>query len=256
MYLANTIENNARCSYYGVNSVPWTVVDGNVFSNNGNNTITSFDLNFEVNDGTMMTENWTGSIGPLEKVVVSLPAYTFVPQANNSLTVFTDNPNNNSDEYPKNDTLNFPIMEAPAATFTLFLFLKTDNAPEETTWDVKDAQGTEVVQGGQFGYYEKTEFNANIVSAHERFDQTKALQVYPNPVSAITTASFYLVNPDNVSLNLYNIFGQQVWNHQPGYLGAGEHQVKIDAGNLTPGVYILQMATGNKIYTRKITVNR
>ncbi|MFC2101637.1 T9SS type A sorting domain-containing protein [Bacteroidota bacterium] len=280
--------------------------------NNGNNTVTSFDLNFEVNGGTLMTESWTGSIGPLEKTVINLPDYSFTPQATNTLNIFTDNPNNNSDEYPKNDSLNVSIAEAPATTFTLILFLKTDNDPEETTWDVKDAQGnivesggpysvpnvvnrdtiylseegcytftiydasgsglccsngnglyllqddqgTEIVMGGPFGFFEKTEFNANIVSARERFDETRALQVFPNPVSNIATASFYLVNPDNVSMSLYNIFGQKVWNHDAGYLGTGEHKVEIDAGNLTPGVYVLQMATGNKVYTRKITVSR
>ncbi len=280
--------------------------------NNGNNTITSFDLNFKVNGGPMATESWTGSIGPLEKTIINLPDYEFVLQANNTLNVFTDNPNNNSDEYPKNDTLDISIVEAPATTFTLLLFLRTDNAPEETTWDVKDELGaivesggpysvpnsmnrdtielstegcytftiydangtgicctngnglyllqddqeTEVVMGGSFGYYEKTEFNANIVSAHERFDQTKALQVYPNPASRVATALFYLVKPDNVSLNLYNTFGQKVWNNQPGYIGAGEHQVEIEAESLAPGVYILQLTTGNKIYTRKITVSR
>lgn len=280
--------------------------------NNGNNTITSFDLNYEVNGGTVVTENWTGSIGPLEKVVINLPDYTFTPEADNALNIFTDNPNNNADEYPKNDTLNMAIAEAPATTLTLILFLKTDNAPEETTWDVKDAQGivvasggpyvvpnvvhrdtiylaeegcytftifdsggngiccsngnglyllqdnqeTQIVLGGSFGYYEKTEFNANIVSAHELFDQTRALQVFPNPATSTTTASFFLVKSDKVELNLYNIYGQKVWNHQPGTLGSGEHQVEIDAGSLAPGVYILQLTTGNKVYTRKISVSR
>lgn len=280
--------------------------------NNGNNTITSFDLNFEVNGGAVVSESWNGSIGPLERATISLPDYTFAPQASNTLNVFTDNPNNNADEFPKNDTLNVPIVEAPATTLTMILFLKTDNAPEETTWDVKDALGTvvesggpysvpnvvhrdtieistegcytftiydaggngiccqngnglyllqddqetEVVMGGPFGYFEKTEFNANIVSAREQFDLTRALQVYPNPVSDIATASFYLVNPDNVSMTLYNTFGQQVWTHQPGYLGTGEHQVGIDAGSLSPGVYVLQLTTGTKIYTRKVTVSQ
>ncbi|MBN1200070.1 MAG: hypothetical protein JXA23_12005 [Bacteroidales bacterium] len=101
--------------------------------NNGNNTITSFDLNFAVNGGTVATESWTGSIGPLEKTVVNLPEYSFVPQVTNTLQVFTDQPNSASDEYPKNDTLNIPIVEAPATTFKMILFIKTDNSPEETT---------------------------------------------------------------------------------------------------------------------------
>lgn len=300
------IENVSSTNCSGVLSPIVTV------RNNGNNSITAFDLNIEVNGGTVVTESWAGNIGPLEKAVIGLPEYTFVPQENNILKIFTDNPNNNADEYPKNDTLTTTIFEAPATTFTLILFLKTDNAPEETTWDVKDAQGnvvdnggpysvpnvvhrdtielstegcytftiydaggqgiccsngnglyllqdsqgTEVVQGGPFGSFEKTEFNASIVSARERFDQTRALLVYPNPASNIATASFYLVIPDLVSLNLYNAFGQKVWNHEPGYLGTGEHQIEMDAERLAPGVYILKLTTGSQVYTRKITISR
>lgn len=280
--------------------------------NNGNNTVTSFDLNYEVNGGTLATETWTGSLASLERVEVSLPDYTFVPEENNMLLIYSTQPNNVSDEYPKNDTLSMEVVEAPATTLTMILFLKTDNLPEETSWDVKDDQGTvvashgpytepnlltrdtielpsegcytftiydsggdglccahgaglyllqddegtEVILGGQFGYYEKAEFNANIVSAHNQFDQTRAIQVYPNPTSSVATATFYLVRPDNVSLNLYNTFGQQVWTYQPGYLEAGEHSVEVDAGNLANGVYILHMTTGEKNYTRKITVTR
>ena len=280
--------------------------------NNGNNNITSFDLSYKVNEGSLVTESWTGTIGPLERAVINLPEYTFTPEATNVLKVYTDNPNSNTDEYPKNDTINFGIISAEATTFTLYLFVKTDDNPEETTWDVKDDQGTviesggpysvpgvihrdtieipvegcytftiydaggqgiccshgnglymlqddqgtEIAQGGNFADKEMTEFNANLVSARYLFDQTRALQVFPNPTSGVTRASFYLVNPGNVELNLYNTFGQKVRNLQPGYLSSGEHQVEIDLQNLTPGVYILQLTTGNKVYTRKISVSR
>jgi hypothetical protein len=300
------IENVSKTNCSGVVTPIVTV------RNNGNNTITSFELSYEVNGGAVQTESWTGSIDPLEKAVVNLPDYTFLPEENNTLKIYSLNPNNSSDEYPKNDTLTFAIEEAEATTFTLFLYVKPDDNPEETTWDVKDDQGnvvesggpysvpgvivrdtielseegcytftiydsegtglccsdgnglyfleddqgTEIVQGGTFGYYEKTEFNANLVSARERFDETRALQVYPNPATSITNAIFYLVNPEKVELNLYNTFGQKVRNYQPGYLGKGEHQVEIDAENLSPGVYILQLTTGNKVYTRKISVSR
>ncbi|MFH1159769.1 MAG: T9SS type A sorting domain-containing protein [bacterium] len=280
--------------------------------NNGNNTITSFDINYKVNNGAVSSHSWTGSISPLERTQVILPDYTFTPETSNILKIFSDNPNNSTDEYPKNDTLNVLIAQAKATTFTLYLFLKTDNNPQDITWDVKDAQGTvvanggpyaapgivyrdtieilsegcytytiydaggngiccsngnglyllqddqgtEIVQGGNFGAYELTEFNANIVSARELFDQTRALQVYPNPAAGVTTAFFFLVDPGKVELNLFNAFGQKVRTYQPGHLTAGEHQVEIDAANLVPGVYILQLTTGNKVYTRKVSVGR
>lgn len=37
MYLNNTTDNNARRGVYGVNSIPWAVIDGDRFSNNVNN---------------------------------------------------------------------------------------------------------------------------------------------------------------------------------------------------------------------------
>ena len=36
MYLANTQENNARVNYYGVNSVPYSVIDGNYYTGHPN----------------------------------------------------------------------------------------------------------------------------------------------------------------------------------------------------------------------------
>jgi len=280
--------------------------------NNGNNTVTSFDLNFQVNGGAVVTESWTGSIGPLEKAEVNLPDYTFTPEADNALTIYTNNPNSDTDEYPKNDTLDMNITAAPATTFTIVLFLKTDNAPEETTWQVTDAQGTlidsggpystpnvvhrdtifiqsqgcytftiydsggegicctngnglylledtqgtEIVMGGPFGYFEKTEFNANLVSAAEQFDQTRALQLFPNPAEESTKASFYLIDPDYVTFTLYNTVGREVKKWLPGYLPSGDHNQELNLDGLQSGVYILKMQTGNKLYTRKLTISR
>ena len=280
--------------------------------NNGNDDITAFDLNYKVNDGSVVTENWTGTLSPLEKAIIELPDYAFTPMADNNLQVFTNEPNGTSDEYPKNDTLNFPIVSAEPTSLTLYLFVKTDDYPEETTWDVKDDQGTivqsggpyeepgiiyrdtiyipsegcytftiydeggqgiccthgnglyllqddlgtEIVQGGNFTDYEKTEFNANLVSAHTIFDETRALQIYPNPAKTTATAVYYLAEPGNVDLQLFNAFGQKTMAFTPGYQSAGEHNLSLNLENLSPGIYYLQLSDGNKVYTRKLMVSR
>ncbi|MCK7514363.1 MAG: hypothetical protein MZV70_67010 [Desulfobacterales bacterium] len=55
-----------------------------------------------------------------------------------------------SDEYKKNDTLANFSDAAPVTTGRVFLFIKTDNAPEETTWDIKNSAGTIVGSGGPY----------------------------------------------------------------------------------------------------------
>lgn len=280
--------------------------------NNGNNTITSFDLNFNVNGGTVSTQGWTGSIAPLETTSVTLPGYTFTPQLSNTLQIYSNHPNSSTDEYPKNDTLTIPISGAEATSLTLYLFIKTDNNPQETTWDIKDAGGlivasggpyttpnivnrdtieipaygcytftiydaggngiccnngnglyllqddlgTEIVEGGNFGAYQPTEFNANLPSAIEVFDQTRALRVFPNPANGSATAAFYLPDPGTAELSLKDMTGRNVWSARPGYLPEGDHRTEIDLTGVVPGIYFLQLTTGNKVYTRKVTVNR
>jgi len=100
------------------------------------------------------------------------------------------------------------------------------------------------------------EFNANLVSAQEIFDQTRALQVFPNPSDNMTTAAFYLVTASKITLNLFNSFGQKVWTYGPVNLPGGAQAVEINTGNLTPGVYVLQLSSGDKMVTRKLTVTR
>lgn len=280
--------------------------------NNGNNPVTSFTINYMMNNGTLSTFSWNGNIAPLEKAVVTLPDYSFTPEATNILSVYTSNPNTIGDEYPKNDTMTTTLVSAPITTFTVYLFLRTDNAPEDITWDVKDMQGqviqsggpytnamtmyrdtidvpaqgcylftiyaagghgicctngnglyfledsegTEIKQGGTFGYYDLVEFNANLVSAREIFDQTRALQVYPNPAAHEVTVSFYLTDPNPVGFALYNTIGQIVQTFQPGYLTSGNHEIKVDVSAFQPGVYYLKMTTGSKVYTRKLTLTK
>ncbi len=118
--------------------------------NNGNNAVTSFEVKYRINGGTVGTYNWTGSLSTLQKAVITLPEITFTPLANNLLQIFTTNPNLIADQYPKNDTLNIAIEQAPPTNQFALVIMRTDNAPEETTWDVKNSAGTVVSSHGPY----------------------------------------------------------------------------------------------------------
>lgn len=118
--------------------------------NNGNNAITSVTIRYKVNDGTVNSYTWNGSLASMHKVVVSLPEYAYDILSQNVLTVFSTNPNNISDQYPKNDTLKFNFTSAPVSTSQVKISLRTDNKPDETTWEIRNSLNVVVFSGGPY----------------------------------------------------------------------------------------------------------
>jgi hypothetical protein len=118
--------------------------------NNGNDAVTAFHIKYQLNGGTLNDFTWSGNLATLEKADVTLPTITFTPLAHNTLTIYTVNPNNVSDQYPKNDTMNYSIAGAPITSGSYLFRLYTDNNPQETTWDIKNSGGTVVASGGPY----------------------------------------------------------------------------------------------------------
>jgi hypothetical protein len=110
--------------------------------NNGNNTVTGMTIKYRVNNGDLSTVTWNGTLASMKKVNISLPEYEFNILTNNDLVVYSVSPNNLADDYPKNDTLHFPIAASAVTTNAIRLVLRTDNSPLETSWDVKNSLGT------------------------------------------------------------------------------------------------------------------
>ncbi len=77
---------------------------------------------------------------------------------------------------------------------------------------------------------------------------------YPNPFNPTTNITFYLPEERPVRLGVYNIVGQQVALLMDDTVRQGEHSVVWDATNKPSGIYIVQLETGNRTLTRKITL--
>lgn len=77
---------------------------------------------------------------------------------------------------------------------------------------------------------------------------------YPNPFNPSTNISFYLPEERPVRLGIYNIVGQQVALLVDDTIQPGEHSVVWNAMNNPSGIYIVQLETGNRTLTRKITL--
>ena len=81
------------------------------------------------------------------------------------------------------------------------------------------------------------------------------MKVYPNPFSGEAKVTFYLLNQENVVLDLYNSTGQLVRSIDKGSFPAGDQECTLDAGNLTTGIYMLKMQAGTQVQICKVSVN-
>lgn len=77
--------------------------------NRGSETLTSVTIHAVIDDGTVQTYNWTGSLATFAEVAVALPALTTV-EGNHVLSVYTTNPNGAADENTANDALSLDFI--------------------------------------------------------------------------------------------------------------------------------------------------
>jgi hypothetical protein len=122
-----------------------------ILRNDGATELTSAVVTYSVNAGTPMTYNWTGSIPYLSKDTLVLPEITFAPETQNSVLVSVTNPNGQLDQFVDNNqkTQSFGLastyFQAP-----ITLVLRTDERPQETTWEVINENGEVVKNGGPY----------------------------------------------------------------------------------------------------------
>jgi len=69
-------------------------------------------------------------------------------------------------------------------------------------------------------------------------------QNYPNPFNPSTVITYELSSRNYVTLNVYNILGQRVASLVNEIQNAGSYNIEFDGNDLSTGIYILRMSTG------------
>lgn len=77
-------------------------------------------------------------------------------------------------------------------------------------------------------------------------------QNYPNPFNPSTTISFELSQPQSVSLDVFNIFGQRVLTKNLGKITSGIHSQSINLSNYASGMYFLMLKSGQQTQSIKM----
>jgi hypothetical protein len=79
-------------------------------------------------------------------------------------------------------------------------------------------------------------------------------QNFPNPFNGSTTISFTLPNDGLVSLKIYDILGRELTELVGERKTAGTHNIQIDSGSLSTGIYIYRLKVDGFIVTKRLTV--
>ncbi len=111
------------------------------FSNAGTETITTLQLNYQLDGGTINTFNWTGSLARCGNITTTLPSLTGAV-GTHLIKIFTSSPNGLPDEFTGNDTLTktFSIFSTTATATPVFEGFE-DPAFPRPNWGVQNVTG-------------------------------------------------------------------------------------------------------------------
>ncbi len=79
---------------------------------------------------------------------------------------------------------------------------------------------------------------------------------YPNPFRAATTLSFSLPTPMPVRVDIFDLLGRKVLTRDLGFREAGQQEVRVDAADMSAGVYLYTVRAGTQSRTGQFTVIR
>lgn len=77
-------------------------------------------------------------------------------------------------------------------------------------------------------------------------------QNYPNPFNPITVIDYSVPRPGLVSLDVYDVLGQQVATLFSGMRQPGNYTVTFDGSRMASGVYLYRLNAGNTTITKKL----
>jgi hypothetical protein len=199
------------------------------------------------------------------------------------------------------------VDRAEITPVTVKLMIRTDDNPDEITWEILNSSNTVVFSGGpyanpttiynetfqlediecykfmiydeggdgllipgfyalyhgsnnyiksgtEFGAVDSAYFEVNTQVGITNLQTPAAMAIHPNPAKSAFNVEFFTGDPMKVSIAVYDLSGSKVLSMPAEQLNAGPHSLRIDATLLKPGMYLVQILTGNAVQTKKITI--
>ncbi|MCW8817304.1 MAG: YCF48-related protein [Ignavibacteriaceae bacterium] len=100
----------------------------------------------------------------------------------------------------------------------------------------------------------KYQFPVPVEEEPKLADTYYLFQNYPNPFNSSTSIEYYISNPAQVSLKVYNLLGTLVANLVETYQPDGKYNVTWNADKEASGVYYLRLRVNEKEQVRKLVL--
>ena len=123
-----------------------------MIQNYGLTYLTSLTIEVSVNGTIVSSTPWSGSLTTYGTENITLPTLTGL-NPNDAVTINTTYPNGTADADPSNNpTASFNVSFVVIQNVNTFVTVEivTDQYGAETTWEIKDANGTNVLSGGPY----------------------------------------------------------------------------------------------------------
>ncbi|MBW7848803.1 MAG: T9SS type A sorting domain-containing protein, partial [Bacteroidales bacterium] len=112
---------------------------------------------------------------------------------------------------------------------------------------------TPVYTGQSFGYEDHNEISYGYVGISENISADE-FQLMPNPTSNAFSFKLSLQNPAHLSLDIFDLSGRLMMNHQFGLLEAGTHTLTQSVRQFKKGMYMVRIESGNEVKTSRLFV--
>ncbi len=119
--------------------------------NNGKNAVNSALIKYRFNNETEYEYTWQGTLNTLETVDITLDEISMnLQQGSNTFKVDVKQVNGENDSYTKNNKLNYNFSRSLNTKDLVKVIVRPDNAPQETTWEIKNSAGNVIASGGPY----------------------------------------------------------------------------------------------------------
>lgn len=235
--------------------------------NTGNNTVTAFDIEYAINGGTAETYSWTGELGYNDITHITLPAATFEPEYENSISATVSL---SGDENTDNNTYEKTFYQAEIIETSEIIFqIYPDNA-YDYSWEIVDNAGTVVASGD--GPYQAGTLSEEVI---ELENGCYEFIFYDMSTDGFTGVGYYLLldsNENEFFTQLGGTFGAaqitpfEVYYQEQSAISSLSESIRLDvfpnpfSNRLSTGFFLQQAADvqmelyntlGQKVYEEK-----
>lgn len=118
--------------------------------NKGQNTLSTTEIIFSVNDGTDSVFQWSGSLNSMQYATIELDTYEFTMQETNNVTVGINSVNGETDDDNSDNDQIGNFNKSEQVTSNVTLTLTTDDYGSETSWKLYNSLGESILIGGAY----------------------------------------------------------------------------------------------------------